>query len=78
MTTAELNQARQQAAKYLPPQTTAPMIPRGVHPNKGRFVACIRIDGKAKHLGRFKTIAEAEKAYLAAKAVRPPDRRKKP
>ncbi len=41
-------------------------LPRGVTPRNGKFVAQIGINGKIIYLGRFKTPAEAEAAYLNA------------
>lgn len=39
----------------------------GVSPSKYGYVASIQSNGIKKHLGRFKTIEEAEKVYLNAK-----------
>ena len=42
-------------------------LPVGVYETKrGTYQAIIRIDGKQKHLGRFKTVDEAHKAYIKA------------
>jgi hypothetical protein len=40
----------------------------GVSPSRGIFRAQIQVDGKNKYLGRFKTLEEAQSAYLAAKS----------
>lgn len=39
----------------------------GASPSLGRFRACIKVNGKFKHLGRFDTAEEANRAYVAAK-----------
>jgi hypothetical protein len=39
----------------------------GASPSYGRFRACIRVDGRFKHLGRFDTAEEAHHAYVSAK-----------
>jgi hypothetical protein len=39
----------------------------GVSPKFGKFCAQIRVDGKQKHLGLFKTASEAHEVYLKAK-----------
>lgn len=39
----------------------------GVSKDRGRFVASIFVDGRNKRLGRYRTVAEAEAAYVRAK-----------
>jgi hypothetical protein len=45
-------------------------LPRGVYQTKsGRYMASIRINGKAAYLGRFDTIEDAAKARLSAESA---------
>jgi hypothetical protein len=46
-------------------------LPTGVYNHKqtGKFRAAIKVEGKNKHLGLFKTIEEAEFAYKEAKSL---------
>ena len=39
---------------------------RGVSPERGKYRASIRIDGKNKHLGRFHNVGDAIAAYQSA------------
>lgn len=44
----------------------------GASPSLGRFRACIRVNGKFKHIGRYATPEEAHAAYVAAKRAHHP------
>lgn len=39
----------------------------GVYQSRGAFVAAIKINGRNKHIGSFKTAIEAHEAYMIAK-----------
>jgi hypothetical protein len=43
-------------------------LPRGVHRNRGRFMATINSDTQRHYLGTFDTVEDASAAYVAARA----------
>ncbi|WP_208952183.1 HNH endonuclease signature motif containing protein [Rahnella sp. ChDrAdgB13] len=45
-------------------------LPQGVYwlASKGKFVSCIKLDYKKRHLGTFESIEDAHAAYLSAKS----------
>lgn len=58
----------QNAMNRLGPNKNSKTGVRGVHWHREsrRYAAEIRVDGRQKHLGKFKTIADAAKAYASA------------
>lgn len=41
----------------------------GVHEHKGKFRVFIKVNGKTKNVGQFKTLSEANDAYICAKRL---------
>jgi len=65
----ECTTAENQHNRPIHPRNTTGVPGVTWQPHRKRFQASIRINGRMKHLGRFKTVEEAGEAYRKAKAL---------